>query len=66
MDQAKTDQGNHGGGDGGAGVDEDGDEEAGHEEEQLCGERWNVGDVLGKPAHFVLRVEKELQTGGIL
>ena len=46
-------------------MDEDGDEEAGHEEEQLCGEGRNVRDVLGKPAHFVLRVQKELQTGGI-
>ena len=60
----QADQGNYGGGNGGAGVDEDSDEEAGDEEEQLGGERWNVGDVLRQPAHFVLRVEKELQAGG--
>lgn len=60
----QADQGNYGGGDGGAGVNEDGDEEAGDEEEELGGERWNVGDVLRQPAHLVLRVEKELQAGG--
>ena len=47
-------------------MDEDGDDEAGHEEEQLGGERWNVRDVAGEPAHFVLSVEKELQTGELL
>ena len=57
-----ADQGNYGGGDGGAGVDEDGDEEAGQEEEQLGGERRNVGNVLRQPAHLVLRLQQELQT----
>ena len=47
-------------------MDEDGDDEAGHEEEQLGGERWNVRDVAGEPAHFILSVEKELQTGELL
>ena len=60
----QSDQGNYGGGDGRAGVDEDGDEESGDEEEQLGGERWNVGNVSRQPAHFVVRVQKELQTGG--
>ena len=57
-----ADQGNYGGGDGGAGVDEDGDEEAGQEEKQLGGERWNVGNVSRQPAHLVLRLQQELQT----
>ena len=43
-------------------MDEDGDEESGYNEEKLRCKRWNMRNVLGEPAHFVLRVQKELQT----
>ena len=43
-------------------MDEDGDKKAGYNEEKLRCKRWNMRNVLGEPAHFVLRVQKELQT----
>ena len=46
---------------------DDGDDDFGvepsNEQQEVGGEIWNVGKVLGQPAGFVLSVQQELQTG---
>lgn len=60
-----THQGNYSGGDSGARVYEDGYEESGNNKEKLRCKRWNVRNVLRQPAHFVLRMQKKLQTDDV-